>query len=89
MKFKLDIDEQVFKELQKLTAKDYGLIARRMLSLLENPRENAVQLETGKYRARAGDYRILYTVDDEKAVVTVFLVDQRGRVYERYRRLPS
>ena len=35
------------------------------------------------YRVRVGDYRILYTVEDDVLVVAVFRVGHRRDVYER------
>jgi mRNA-degrading endonuclease RelE of RelBE toxin-antitoxin system len=39
----------------------------------------------GLFSARRGDYRIIYTVDDEKHVVQVVTVEHRSEVYRRRR----
>jgi mRNA-degrading endonuclease RelE of RelBE toxin-antitoxin system len=35
----------------------------------------------GTYSARRGSYRVLYSVDDDRAVIDVFRVDHRSDVY--------
>jgi mRNA interferase RelE/StbE len=44
-----------------------------------------VKLETFKnaFRVRAGDYRVIYVVDDEAEVVTITKFGHRGSVYRR------
>ncbi len=36
---------------------------------------------TGKHVARRGDYRIIYLIDEDKHLVTVFDVGSRGHIY--------
>ena len=35
----------------------------------------------GFFRARIGDYRVVYRVEEERALVTILRVAPRGRVY--------
>jgi mRNA interferase RelE/StbE len=37
----------------------------------------------GQWRARRGEYRVRYRIDDEKGIVTVLDVDHRRDVYRR------
>ncbi len=39
--------------------------------------------ELGRWRARVGDYRIVYTVEDEFLIVLVLRLAQRHEVYQR------
>ena len=54
------------------------------LAIDPRPR-GCVRLETFKnaFRVRAGDYRVIYVVDDEAEVVTVTKFGHRGSVYRR------
>ena len=59
-------------------------IARRIDRLAEEPRGGgAVKLRGADdvWRARVGDYRILYRVEDERLVVLVIRIGHRREVY--------
>lgn len=58
-------------------------IARRIDRLTEDPRGNAVKLRGAGdvWRARVGDYRILYQVEDDRLLVLVIRIGHRGDVY--------
>lgn len=52
--------------------------------LAENPRRvgKALRFELeGIYRARRGDYRVLYALDEQDQAVTVVAVQHRAEVY--------
>ena len=58
-------------------------IARRIDRLAEDPRSGAVKLRgvDDVWRARVGDYRILYLIEDDRFVVVVISVGDRRDVY--------
>ena len=58
-------------------------IARRIDRLAEDPRSGAVKLRgvDDVWRARVGDYRILYQIEDDRLVVVVISVGDRRDVY--------
>ena len=58
-------------------------IARRIDRLTEDPRSGAVKLRgvDDVWRARVGDYRILYLIEDDRLVVVVISVGDRRDVY--------
>lgn len=61
-------------------------IDQRLLALQDNPRPpgiKALQGDTGIYRLRVGDYRILYAVQDKALVVLVLVIGHRREVYRR------
>jgi len=41
-----------------------------------------LKAEEGFYRVRAGDYRIVYTIDDATSTVVVVKIAHRSEVYE-------
>jgi mRNA interferase RelE/StbE len=54
-----------------------------LLALEDNPRPAGAKKLHGEdsYRLRVGDYRVLYTIDDQSRVVTVYAVGHRREVY--------
>lgn len=60
-------------------------LRRAIDALADNPRRSGVTAMQGRpgYRARVGDYRILFTVHDDVIEVHVFRVAHRREVYER------
>lgn len=60
-------------------------IADRLVTLASNPRPLGSLKLTGQdaYRIRVGDYRIIYTIQDERLIVLVIDVGHRREVYRR------
>jgi mRNA interferase RelE/StbE len=70
--YKLIVERKAEKEASKIPHHLRASIDKAILSLAQNPRPRSSKKHTDKegYRIRVGDYRVLYTVDDEaKAVV--------------------
>ena len=58
-------------------------IRSRLRSLGDDPYRGAVKLKVAPgYRLRVGEYRILYEVDDKRAVVTVKGIRHRREAYK-------
>jgi mRNA interferase RelE/StbE len=72
------------KELDRLPLIFHNRIVERILSLEENPRPKGIKKLSGReeYRLRAGDYRILYIINDKDRIVTVMAVGHRREVYK-------
>ena len=76
--------EKVFTKCNKALAKK---IARCFKNLENSPRShpNIKPLKgsyAGYYRYRVGDYRVVYSIEDELVVVNVILIAPRSKVYE-------
>lgn len=71
------------KEMDRLPATIHTRLSKRILTLEENPRPRGIKKLSGRdeYRLRVGDYRILYTIDDENHTVTIIAVGHRREVY--------
>ena len=67
------------REIEALPRKDRARIIERIRTLSEDPRPaGSTKLSDREaYRIRQGDYRIVYTVDDEDRVVLVSVVAHR------------
>ena len=76
--------EKVFAKCNKALAKK---LARCFVNLENSPRThpNIKPLKgslSGYYRYRVGDYRVVYSIEDELVVVNVILIAHRSKVYE-------
>ena len=83
MKYEVRIVLAAEREMDKLPPLVHTRVSRRILSLEDNPRPRGVKKLSAReeYRLRVGDYRVLYTIDDKKCMVTVFAVGHRREVY--------
>ena len=84
-KYRVLIKSSASKELNAVGQKsDRQRIVLRIQSLGENPRPFGCEKLSGqlnRYRVREGNYRILYSIDDEKLVVDIVKVGHRKDVY--------
>ncbi|MEM8717802.1 MAG: type II toxin-antitoxin system RelE/ParE family toxin [Cyanobacteria bacterium P01_G01_bin.39] len=76
--------EKVFATSDKALAKK---LARCFNNLENSPRShpNIKPLKgsySGYYRYRVGDYRVVYSIEDELVMVTVIIIAHRSKVYE-------
>lgn len=71
------------KELAALPAPIHDRITKRLLLLEANPRPPGIKKLQGQegYRLRVGDYRVLYTIDDQHKLVSIYAVGHRREVY--------
>jgi len=81
--YRIEIKRSAVKELEAITAKDRRRIATKIQALAGNPRPAGCEKLSGhdKYRIRQGNYRILYTIEDDVLVVTVIKIGDRRDVY--------
>jgi mRNA interferase RelE/StbE len=84
MPYSIIIENRAQKEFLKLPAQ-YSAAARLAIdALAENPRPYGVKKLAGSkdgYRVRVGGYRILYTIEDNRRLVTVYRIKDRKDVY--------
>jgi len=71
------------KTLENLSRKDIRMIVRRLHDLEENPRPAGCEKLSvrERYRVRQGDYRIVYSIQDEERTVHVVRIGHRREVY--------
>ena len=78
MTYGLKLHRDVEKQLQRIPKNQRERLVATMRSLRENPRpQGAVKLMDLLYRVRNGQYRIVYAVFDEQAVIIVTKVARR------------
>ena len=75
--------QSVVKDLRPIPRKDVQRILKRIDGLADDPRPaGAEKLSSDeKYRIRQGNYRILYTIEDDVITVTIVKVGHRRDVY--------
>jgi len=82
--YRLEVSHIAHRQIRRLPAQTQERVNRVIARLAENPRLPGTKKLTARegYRVRVGDYRILYQVDDEAKVVTIYRVMARGDVYQ-------
>ncbi len=85
-KYYVAIAASAERELKKLAGQLIARIVPRLENLASNPRPSGCKKLRGgdsEWRIRAGDYRVVYTIDDAKLRVEVTRIRHRSEVYER------
>ena len=85
MKYNIDLETRARREYHALPTEVRKRITEAIDDLQTNPRPPAAKRLTAKegYRIRKGDYRILYTIDDESRTIRIYRVGRRREVYRR------
>ncbi|MFN3763631.1 MAG: type II toxin-antitoxin system RelE family toxin [Anaerolineae bacterium] len=81
--YSVRILRRAIKDIADLPREYTRLIGQHIDRLGENPRPpDAKKLRGGKeYSLRVGPYRILYDIDDEARIVTIYRVKHRREAY--------
>ena len=85
-RYSLEIKPSAGKELDALDDALFARIDRKIMALAENPRPPGCKKLKGykdQWRVRVGDYRVVYTFDDQQLLVEVTRIRHRSEVYER------
>ena len=82
-KYNIEMKKSVVKELHAIPKKDLKKIISVIASLSDDPRpRGCIKIGDGdRYRIRQGNYRILYSIEDEILVIYVVKVGHRKDVY--------
>ena len=82
-RFEVRIKRSVAKVLLRLPRADNRRIVGRIQALAEEPRPHGCEKLAGQesYRIRQGDYRVVYTIDDDRVIVEVVRIGHRSDVY--------
>jgi mRNA interferase RelE/StbE len=84
--YKVVISKSVQKEISKLPIKEILKIKVAIMDLEENPRPFGVKKLEGfedLYRIKKGNYRIIYSIEDDILSVEVLKVGNRKDVYKK------
>ena len=83
MTYRLEVKESAEKQLRRIPDKVLAAVTRKLLALKDEPRPHGVKKLVGGlgWRIRVGDYRVVYSIDDEQRVVTIVAVKPRQSAY--------
>ena len=83
MRYEARIVPSAQRDMDRLPTPIGARISSRILTPEDNPRPRGANKLSGReeYRLRVGDYRVLYTIDEEGHIVTVLAVGHRREVY--------
>ena len=77
------IKKSAERELRKIPKADLQRITQRIKDLASIPRPSGSEKLAGQgsYRIRQGDYRVVYTVDDDHRLIEIIKIGHRREVY--------
>lgn len=84
MSYRIEFIPAAARSFKKLPGSVQNRIEPRIDSLAANPRPHGVEKLAGhenRYRIRAGEYRIIYVLNDSLRLVTVAVIGHRREVY--------
>ncbi len=82
--FKIIIPKVTFKELEKIDSENQKLVFSKIKDLESGVFTNDKALKgkhNGKFRKRAGNYRIIYLKENDILVITLIRIAHRKEVY--------
>lgn len=81
--YSLLVKRSAERELRKVPRADLQRITQRIKDLAAIPRPSGSEKLAGQdsYRIRQGDYRIVYTVDDNQRLIEIIKIGHRREVY--------
>ena len=84
MRYTVRLDRSPQKFLDVLHGDIYTRIISALYALADDPRPHGVKKLKGYrdyWRIRVGDYRIIYTIQDDRLLVVVIRIGHRREVY--------
>jgi mRNA interferase RelE/StbE len=85
MSYIIIIENKAQKDFLKLSPPFDTTVKKHIDALEKDPRPHGVKKLSGSddsYRIRIGDYRILYSIDDRRKVISIFRIRHRREVYQ-------
>jgi mRNA interferase RelE/StbE len=86
MLYEIEFTPAAARQIKKLSVSDQKRILSRIENLAASPRPGSVKKLEGKenlYRLPAGEYRIIYQIQDKNLLVLVVKVGHRREVYRK------
>lgn len=88
MNYEIELSRASKKYLNKLDKQTRNRIVDQLLLLSDNPRHPELNIKKFRgnenlYRLRIGDYRVLYSVDDNVLIIHVVKIGPRGDIYKK------
>lgn len=85
MTYRIELRPAAIRALKQIDHQDRGRIRGAIALLGEDPRPPGAKALQGRpgFRVRVGNYRIVYTIQDDVLLVVVVTLGHRRDVYER------
>lgn len=84
--YTINISQSALKELYRLQKSTVKKLEKAIDGLANNPRPSGVKKLKGStedlYRIRSGDYRIVYSIEDEIKVIDIRKIGHRKDIYK-------
>jgi mRNA interferase RelE/StbE len=83
MTFRIELRPAVVRALRKIDPQDRGRLQGTIALLAQDPRPPGVKSLQGRpgLRVRVGNYRIIYTIQDDVLLIVVVTIGHRREVY--------
>ena len=82
MQYRIEIDKRAVKFISKQPKPQQVRLFRAIYKLPSFGDIKAMKGHTGFYRLRVGDYRVIYSVDNNILLVQVIEIGNRGDIYK-------
>lgn len=83
-RYTIELADDVIKALERLPKNVVIRLDKAIDALAENPRPHGYRKLVGThddYRIRVGDYRIIYSIEDDRLVILIIDVGHRKDIY--------
>jgi len=83
--YSIFVKKSAERELRQIPKSELNRILSRIKRLMHTPRPTGCEKisDQERYRIRQGDYRIVYSVDDERKRIDVVKIGHRREVYRQ------
>ncbi len=83
MTYRIKIISKAEKDLDAISGNDFDALKKKILSLYAHPRPFGSQKLTNEdgYRIRAGDFRVLYRINDKAKEIIIYRIKHRRDAY--------
>jgi mRNA interferase RelE/StbE len=81
--YRIELRRKAQRALDRLPEADFRAVIGAIKELARTPRPRGVEkvISTGLWRIRQGDYRIVYSIDDNRQIIIVVRVGHRREIY--------
>ena len=86
VEYRIVFEPAARRQFDKLSPNIHSRISRKLDKLTHNPRPHGIEKLAGEanyYRARVGEFRIIYTIEDDKLLILVVRIGARKDVYRK------
>jgi mRNA interferase RelE/StbE len=82
--YEIQFSRSARKELESLTSEVVGRIFPKITALAGDPRPSECRKLVGaeSFRIRVGDYRVIYSIDDDSRIIDIRAIRHRREAYK-------